>query len=292
LIRSARRVAGLAVLLALPLAAWSQQEDLPEEVPGGHDHPAVKRYPGAVLTELNEQEAETMPFPLSATQTKLVEGKSYEAQYVYPLKASCTQVLAAYEKAFKAAGLTTRSGDARPKEVTWLAHRWVSGEGRYRGKTGDLYVVATCNDDPDYHAGDLFVMEAEAAERPEQLTASALAADLARSGRVALSGSELASDKAGFSAEAERSLAQISALLKSRPELKLRIEVHTDNAGPAKENLERSKKRAEALKAWLVKKGIDSKRLTAEGYGDQKPIAPNDSEEGRAKNRRVELVKL
>ena len=52
------------------------------------------------------------------------------------------------------------------------------------------------------------------------------------------------------------------------------------------------KKRAEAVKAWLVKNGVAADRLTAEGFGDKKPVAKNDSEEGRAKNRRVELVKL
>jgi outer membrane protein OmpA-like peptidoglycan-associated protein len=261
---------------------------MPDELEGGHDHPAVKRHPGSVLTELNEKDAESMPFPLSSAKTKTVEGKYYQAQYIYPLKATCAQVLQRYETAFKSAGLTTRSGEQRPSEVTWVAARWVSGEGRPRGKAGELYVVATCNDDPDYHAGDLFVVEAEAAEQ----NADTLADELTRSGQVALHGIDFVPGKAVLTPDSARTLEEIAKLLRSRPEWKLRIEGHTDNAGKPKDNLALSKQRAEAVKSWLVQKGIDAGRLTAEGYGDQKPLAPNDSEDGRARNRRVELAKL
>ena len=80
--------------------------------------------------------------------------------------------------------------------------------------------------------------------------------------------------------------------LQSNPSLNLLIEGHTDSSGDAAHNLDLSKRRAEAVKAVLVAQfGIDAARLTTSGLGASKPIASNDSPQGRADNRRVELVK-
>lgn len=85
---------------------------------------------------------------------------------------------------------------------------------------------------------------------------------------------------------AKRSLA-----LTAHPELKLKIEGHTDNVGASAANLTLSQQRAAAVKAWLVKAGISQDRLTTAGHGDSQPVAANDTEDGRSKNRRVELVR-
>jgi outer membrane protein OmpA-like peptidoglycan-associated protein len=75
--------------------------------------------------------------------------------------------------------------------------------------------------------------------------------------------------------------------------VKVRIEGHTDSTGDPARNLDLSKRRAEAVKKALVSQfGIAADRLTSEGFGDTKPIAPNDTPKGRAENRRVEFVKL
>lgn len=90
----------------------------------------------------------------------------------------------------------------------------------------------------------------------------------------------------------ETALSQIAKVLQENPKLELIIEGHTDNVGGAQFNLELSRKRAEAVKRWLVDKvGISEVRLTTVGYGLSRPIADNSTEEGRAKNRRVELVR-
>jgi outer membrane protein OmpA-like peptidoglycan-associated protein len=81
----------------------------------------------------------------------------------------------------------------------------------------------------------------------------------------------------------------IVAILKENPDIKVRIEGHTDNGGTHTYNMDLSKRRAKAVLKYLVSKGIDKGRLTFVGYGPDKPIADNATDEGRAKNRRVEF---
>jgi outer membrane protein OmpA-like peptidoglycan-associated protein len=80
-------------------------------------------------------------------------------------------------------------------------------------------------------------------------------------------------------------------LLKARLDLKLEVQGHTDNVGGADYNQKLSEARANTVVNWLKAKGITADRLSARGYGLTKPIADNGSDEGRAKNRRVELKK-
>ena len=94
-----------------------------------------------------------------------------------------------------------------------------------------------------------------------------------------------------ISGDSDALLDEIAAVITKHAELKrLRIEGHTDNSGDAPHNLSLSKKRAAAVVKYLVGHGVAADRLVAEGHGDTKPIADNDTEEGRAKNRRVAFV--
>jgi len=86
------------------------------------------------------------------------------------------------------------------------------------------------------------------------------------------------------------SLDQLYALLQKYPGSRLIVEGHTDNVGSDEFNLKLSQRRADAVKSYLVAKGIDAARIAAQGYGETVPIASNDTEEGRAINRRVELI--
>ena len=73
------------------------------------------------------------------------------------------------------------------------------------------------------------------------------------------------------------------------PALRIEIEGHTDNQGTDEYNLELSMKRAQAVYNYLLEHGISADRLTYKGYGESKPVSPNDTEEGRALNRRTEI---
>src|SRR6187200_1660446 len=93
--------------------------------------------------------------------------------------------------------------------------------------------------------------------------------------------------------ESTPTLKAIAAALKAHPDLKVEIQGHTDNVGAAASNLTLSQARADAVKAALESDyQISGEQITTKGYGDTKPVAKNATPEGRANNRRVEIVKL
>jgi outer membrane protein OmpA-like peptidoglycan-associated protein len=114
---------------------------------------------------------------------------------------------------------------------------------------------------------------------------------LSESGRVATHGILFDTGSDNIRAESTPTLKEMVSMLEEHPDLSLTIEGHTDNVGNAQANLALSAKRAEAVKAYLVGKGVSADRLSTKGLGATKPAAPNTTEEGRQQNRRVELVK-
>lgn len=111
-------------------------------------------------------------------------------------------------------------------------------------------------------------------------------------GRIAVYGINFAVDSDRLQLGAEKVLAEFVKLMTLYPDLKIEIQGHTDNTGAAQHNLDLSSRRAETVKKFMVLYSIESSRLVSKGYGMTKPIESNDTEEGRAKNRRVELVKI
>ncbi len=89
--------------------------------------------------------------------------------------------------------------------------------------------------------------------------------------------------------ESQEQLENIVKILKAYPNVEIKVGGYTDNVGNPENNLKLSQVRAEAVKAEMVKMGIPESRISAEGYGDKFPVASNDTEEGREKNRRVSL---
>lgn len=101
-----------------------------------------------------------------------------------------------------------------------------------------------------------------------------------------------ATDQANILPESQAQIEQVIQLLKNNPELKLTINGHTDGSGDAKHNQALSEQRANAVvKALTDNTGIQQNRLTAKGFGDTQPVAENSTENGKALNRRVELIK-
>lgn len=97
--------------------------------------------------------------------------------------------------------------------------------------------------------------------------------------------------KATLKPESDKEIARIVALMIDNPNLCYEVQGHTDNTGSAASNMKLSQKRAQAVVDRMVKLGVPKDRLTAVGKGQEEPIADNDTEEGRAQNRRVVFVK-
>ena len=124
------------------------------------------------------------------------------------------------------------------------------------------------------------------------VSAEQIGGALGKDGRVALYGILFDFDKADIKPESDKQLVEMANLLKSTPGLKVFIVGHTDNKGAFVYNTDLSQRRAEAVaKALTAKHNIAADRMVAKGVGPLSPLAPNDNEDGQAKNRRVELVR-
>lgn len=141
------------------------------------------------------------------------------------------------------------------------------------------------NDGNDYYL-TLLVKEA----MKQDVEASNLLEALNREGHVALY-INFDTGKSTIKPESEPIIHQIVEMMRANPEVKISVEGHTDNVGNPESNKMLSEDRANAVVTAIVAQGIDAKRLSSVGHGEDKPIADNKTEEGRASNRRVELVK-
>ncbi len=110
--------------------------------------------------------------------------------------------------------------------------------------------------------------------------------------RFVLQGVEFDTAKATIRPESFPRLDQVVEFLTHKKSARIEISGHTDNVGKPATNKQLSQQRAEACRDYLVKKGIDKSRIEAVGHGDEKPLAPNDTPEGRQKNRRIEATEL
>jgi OmpA-OmpF porin, OOP family len=129
--------------------------------------------------------------------------------------------------------------------------------------------------------------------RPVEVKAPDMAKALSAAGKIDIYGILFDVDRTELKPESRATLEEVAKLLKSDPSLRIEVAGHTDNTGGADHNMKLSVGRAAAVVNALVGTyGIDKARLQPQGYGDTKPVAPNDSDQGRAKNRRVELRKL
>lgn len=108
---------------------------------------------------------------------------------------------------------------------------------------------------------------------------------------LVLEGVNFVTDSANLTPESRDILDRVAQSLADWPEVKVEVGGHTDSVADDAYNLSLSQRRAEAVRQYLIDKGISSKRLEAKGYGETRPIATNDTVEGRTKNRRVELTR-
>ena len=129
-------------------------------------------------------------------------------------------------------------------------------------------------------------------EQVVEANAEAMGNDIDATGHTAIYGIHFDTGKSEIKPESDAAIAEMARLLKGNAGLKLYVVGHTDNVGSLDANMKLSKDRADAVtKALSARHGVAAERLKAYGVGSLSPVASNQTEEGKARNRRVELVR-
>jgi outer membrane protein OmpA-like peptidoglycan-associated protein len=138
---------------------------------------------------------------------------------------------------------------------------------------------------------ELYIIEEKGFIKRLTFSAEAMKKELDEKGHVSIYGIYFDFDKWTLKPGSEKVLLEIVKLMKNHSGLKLEIQGHTDSIGKKDYNKKLSEQRAKTVKSFLILYGIDENRTTIMGFGQEKPVASNETEEGRALNRRVELKK-
>lgn len=251
---------------------------------GCKDHPMFTRMVNFYIDQCKEEKFDQVDFRDEKGKEIKVEGRVYEIDY--GIKKGFTppsglQVIRNYENAIKKIG-GVKVYQEGSYEI-WLKLDkagktfWVYIDSWHGGGKGETY--------------GLTIIEKEAMAQEVVADAKSLMSDIQATGHASVYGIYFDFDKADIKPESEPALKEIGKLLQENKVLKLYVVGHTDNVGTIDYNMKLSKARADAVMKELVTKyKISSERLKAYGVGSLAPVASNKTDDGRAKNRRVELV--
>jgi len=270
----------VAIVFLLGSAACLQlaAQGHPKDVKGSSDHPLFPtRMPGYSISSYAQQGFASYRF--RARPPFAVEGKYTRIHYYLLDPAAHPGGLAIrrnYENAIKAVGGEVVYGDSAGSVLKAVRN----------GVEVWTQVIA-----PDNSGGRIYFLHIVEKEAMQQvITADAMGAAIDKDGFIALD-IHFATAKAEILPESRPIVDQIAALLKSRPAMVVGVEGHTDNTGTPAGNLALSKARAESVVSALTALGVAANRTIPAGFGQTQPIGDNRTEEGRTKNRRVEIVK-
>lgn len=279
------RIAASALLL-LAATAFLPAAAAQTDKPGSQDFPGISRMPNTFINNYSYSKFDSFAFPVAQGKAKIkqpVEGQKYFIYYKLKTgnpPGSALETVRNYQNAVRAKG-----GQVLFEDLSG------SGETTLRFRKDDteiwVYVYSWAT---DYQ---LTIVAKQAMVQQVTVDAAAMASSIADTGSVALYGINFDTGKSDIKPESEPAIDQIAKLLADHPDLKVYIVGHTDMVGDAAINLKLSMARAQAVIDELVKKqGVAASRLIAFGNGPYAPIASNKTEEGRARNRRVELVEI
>ncbi len=256
--------------------------------PGSKDYPGISRMPGFYISDYKEAGFDSFKFPVAQKGERAeqqIEGRLVKISYERLENAapvSRLQVVRNLQNAARTAGgqiLFEQMEDPSYFETTMRLKRGGS----------ELWVHVGARDN-EY---EQTVVERQAMQQEVVMDAAAMGKGLSDAGRVALYGIFFDTGKSDLKGESDPALAEIAKLLTQNPALKVFIVGHTDMVGDPAANLKLSQARAQSVVNALVSRhGIAVVRLTPYGAGSFAPVASNKTEEGRAQNRRVELVEF
>jgi len=317
----------LTLLLGAPLSV--RADDL-KDCDGCKDHPMLARYPGSILLGADQKAFEEASLPVGigtrndageSVPPKMlnVTGKRTRLFYFAPAERSALEVFTNYKEALQKSGMTLlwncadkECGEDFASQALEAMHMkldntaesslgFVNAErpryllAKLTRAQGDVFVVVMAADKLDPQRPAVYVLVVESKPMDTGLVtvaASALDQSLMSSGKAVIYGIYFDFDKSDIKPESTPQLEQIAKLLGDHAQLKLMITGHTDNQGAADYNQKLSQRRAEAIvNALTTNYAVASNRLSAQGLGSTSPVASNDTDAGRAQNRRVELVR-
>ncbi len=264
-------------VLCLVLPGMAQQKD----TRGCTDHPLFTRMPDCWIYNCSEKDFDAYTFKVGQGKTESVEGHYWKITY-YPQasaksRASELQILRNFENAVAKLGGTSLSRE-KSRETFHVKKDgkefWVELWAEFTGKYG------------------FTIIQKGAMTQDIEANADVFMNDLRNTGHTAVYGIYFDTGKADLKPESEKAVAEIAKLLKNDAGLRLFVVGHTDNVGGVESNMKLSQDRADAvIQSLMHSHGVAAPRLKAFGNGPFAPVASNDTEEGKAKNRRVELVK-
>ena len=280
-----KKIALLALCCLSLQISFAQEAD--EE--GCKDHPLFNRLPKFRLVGCTDNFNVT-PVRFAAEKLEEKEGRVIKLGYSFVHASdqdkppSPHQVIKNYENAILKNG---------GKKVYSTLTEGPQGATFSLSSKGKNYYVVLDNMTPgrdDVCDGfDLVIVEMESMK--QEIEASEIFQKLNAEGSVSLY-INFETGKSDIKAESQRTVGQLVEMLKANPSLKVAIEGHTDNVGSPVANKALSEARAKAVMKAVVASGVEASRLSAKGWGQEKPVADNKTEEGKAKNRRVEIVKM
>lgn len=277
------RLASILLLaLLIPVSAFAQEPGVDEEDCKGKDSALLSRMPGCGLYECVKKEFDAFDLVINKDgEMQSHEGAGEQLKYICAATTSPLQLLRNAEAALRKAGYTTvfsgrHQNSDNPAVTVRKGAQWV------------MVQTSMFNEFPTY---ELTTVLEKAMVQEISASAQAMSDAIAKSGKLDVYGITFATGQATITPASDAVLNDVAAVLAANADWKLRIEGHTDNVGDKAANLKLSNGRAAAVAAWLASKGIDATRLTTAGLGDTQPVAENTTEDGRARNRRVVLVK-
>lgn len=281
--------AGIVALLTVLILAVSAFQVNAAEVT---EHSLIRPLPGSMLNERSSVQRNFDSFEFlvlnpdtGRSETRTIKGEYRRLMYyLYNEDGSRKTDVSRLEyfENFKAAALEM-GGQVKWEDSRGLVFTIPREDGG----------VTWCRVEVSVGAGSatLTIIDEKPLETTLEFGPAEMMAALDAEGKVALYDILFDYDKATLRQSSNKQLQEVLTLLLQNPELSLEIQGHTDSDGSETYNLELSQRRSESVLNYLVLFGIDPSRLIAKGYGESMPVAPNDTDENKAKNRRVELVR-
>ena len=270
----------IIILLLVPAAVQAQESEF-------KDTPWFSGMPNYLIYDAEETEFDAYNF-FNGKNCSKVEGKKFKRTYSLKedaQKSSVIQIIRNYANAIKNNGGTVIY-EGMPQNAECADNNGLNMVvGKFVRDGNELWVEVVTLGGDDYY---LTIVLKELMK--QDVTASNMFEALNRDGHISLY-INFDFGKSVIRDESNPIIEQIVQMMKSNPDLKIGVEGHTDNVGSPASNKTLSEARAKSVVSAIVGQGISADRLSPAGYGQEKPIADNNTEEGRAKNRRVELVR-